>query len=521
MTASVSMLPPQSGWMLPAPSVLGLSDDEQRLLSGLSSKLAVQAPAALQRWAYYDGRQRLSNLGISIPPQLAGVRSVVDWPRGCVDPLIPRVQPAGFRLPGSTEVDSELQEHWRANDMSGEFPLAVLDSLVVGRGYIIVGAPDVAGDSPLVTVESPLNMTVTWDPRTRQVINGYQAFEVEGTYQATFYLPNQTVYMSREDMSSGGWVIYHRDVHNFGEVPIVRVPNRSRTSDREGRSQITEAIMSATDSACRSLLGMEIAREVYSIPRLAIIGASESDFVDAQGNSKSSIDMAMTKVLALERDKKGEAPSITQLTAFDPAVFTKIIDMGAQQMSAYTGFPASYFGQVTTANPASADAIRVAESGIDRQGEQLQNQATGPLRKVAQLIWRTANGGQPLPAEMRRVEVDWIDARTATPAATTDAMTKQIASGAVPATSDVTLAALGYTPLQRARLAQDRDADPTMAIVTALASSLVTKLARADNAVAKDLETAGVITPALRAAVLAEDVANEAKIAANSPEPPL
>jgi hypothetical protein len=36
--------------------------------------------------------------------------------------------------------------------------------------------------------------------------------------------------------------------------------------------------MNTTDSACRSLLGMEIAREVYSIPHLWIIGANESAF---------------------------------------------------------------------------------------------------------------------------------------------------------------------------------------------------------------------------------------------------
>jgi hypothetical protein len=74
------------------------------------------------------------------------------------------------------------------------------------------------------------------------------------------------------------------------------------------------------------------------------------------------MDMAMTKVIALERDEEGELPQIGQLTAFDPAVFTKMIDEHAQLMASYTGFPPSYFGQTTTANPSSADAIRVGRT---------------------------------------------------------------------------------------------------------------------------------------------------------------
>jgi hypothetical protein len=54
-----------------------------------------------------------------------------------------------------------------------------------------------------------------------------------------------------------------------------------------------------------------------------------------------------------------------------------------------------------------------------------------------QLVWRFAHDGAPLPDEMTRLEVDWVDPATPTPAATTDAMAKQAQMGAIPATSDV------------------------------------------------------------------------------------
>jgi len=491
---TVSLFPPLTGATFPGPSIPGLSDDEQRLVLGLSTKLTVQSVRMLVHNAYYEGTQRLNDLGVSIPPQLAGVRTVVDWPRICVDPLVERCVVDGFRLPSATDVDSELAEHWSANDMDAEAPLGFLDSLVYGRGYMIVGSADIPGDSPIVTVESPLNCTMTWDPRTRRTTAAYQAYEVEGVYRAVLYLPDQTILMSRQ-LTSGPWQVDDRDQHGFGEVTVVRLANRQRAAAREGRSEISPAIMNTTDSACRSLLGMEIAREFYSVPHRYVLGATESDFQDADGNPKSAIQMVMSKMLAFERDEEGNAPTVGQFTAFDPSVFTRIVDSHAQLMSSYTGYPPSYFGLTATANPASADSIRVTENRIDRRGEQVQRQFAPALRTVAGLIWRFANNGAVLPAELRRLQVDWADASTPTPAATSDAMFKQVQMGAVPATSDVTLKRLGYSGVERARLEADRKLDAGASVLAELATSLQAKEARADVTVARDINPAAVKNP--------------------------
>jgi hypothetical protein len=468
----VSLLPAQLGSVFPAPSLVrnGLSDDEQRLVTGLSNKLTYLSTDMLIRDAYYNGTQRLQDLGISIPAQLAGVRTVVDWPRICVDPLVQRAVVDGFRMPGATDVDEELQQHWQANDLDAEAPLAFLDAMVFARGYFIVGSPDRPGDSPLVTVESPLNLSMTWDPRTRKPTAAYQAYEVDGIYRAVLYLPNVTISMSRESLTAGDWTVDDRDEHNFGEVPVVRLVNRARTAQREGRSEITPAIMNTTDSACRSLLGMEIAREVYAIPRLAILGANESDFQDPAGQPKTALQMAMTKILAFERDEDGQLPTLQQLTAFDPSVFTRIIDEHAQLMASYTGFPPSYFGLTSTANPASADAIRVAENGLVRRAEAVQQQFSGPLEDVMRLVWRFANGGAEVPAEMQRLETDWEPAATLTLAGTTDALFKQSQMGAVPPTSDVVLKRLGYSAVERQRLEVDRKVDAGASVLAQLAT---------------------------------------------------
>ena len=501
MTApGVSLFPPLAGATFPAPSIPGLSDDEQRLVTGLSNRLTYLSVEMGIRNAYYEGTQRLADLGISFPPQLAGIRTVVDWPRIVVDKLVERLVVDGFRLPSDTDVDEELQEHWDANNLAAEFPLCMIDSLALGRGYMIIGSPDRPGDSPLVTVESPMNCSMAWDPRTRMATAAYQAYEVEGHFRAALYLPDQTIQMSRE-LSGEGWTVDNRDQHNFGEVPVIRFVNQARSAQREGRSEITPAIMSTTDSAARSLLGMEVAREFYSVPHKYVLGASEEDFKNADGTTKTQLQLAMDKIIAFTRDGEGNVPSVGQFTAYDPSVFTKIIDEHAQLMASYTGFPPSYFGQTTTANPASADAIKVAENGLVRRALMVQNQFSGPLETVARLVWRFANNGAEVPADMQRLATDWEPAATVTVTGISDALFKQSQMGAVPPTSDVVLKRLGYSSVERARLEVDRKADAVQSLLAELYNSLGAKEARVDQTVARDInpgavKAAGVVDPA-------------------------
>lgn len=475
-----SFLPPMVGANLPPASpVTGVTDDERGIIAGLSIKMSLQASLMRLLDQYYEGTQRMTDLGISIPPALANIRTVVDWPRICIDPLIDRAKIEGFRLPGSTDIDDELQAYWQSNSMDAEAPLTFLDSLVYGRGYMIGGSPDTYGDDPIISVESPFNLAMNWDPRTRRGTAAYQSYETEGMFVAVLYGLNVDVHMSRTGTSA--WQVDDRDEHNLGELCVVRFPNRSRTKDREGTSQITPAIRNTTDSAVRTLLGMEIAREFYSVPQKWAVGVSESDFQDADGNALTAWQASMNKFLALERDETGAAPEMGQFTAYDPSVYTKIVDEHATLMASYTGFPPSYFGQTTSANPASADAIRVAESGLNRTAERVNNQFSDPAESMARLTWRIAHNGADVPAEFMRLETDWADVATATPAATADAMLKQVQMGAVVPTSSVVLKALGYNAVQRAQLAKDREADGGASLLLQVANTLQARAAKTDN----------------------------------------
>jgi hypothetical protein len=474
----------------------GLSDDEQSLVNRLNNRRTTLLPQLQLMDAYYNGNQLIRDLGISIPPQVRGLHTVVGWPQIAVDSLDERLDVEGFRYASSSDGDDELWNIWQANNLDEESQLAHLDALIYGCAYASVGTND--DGSPLVTVESARDMSVLWDPRWREItaaLRVYGGDEFGRHLQATLYLPNATVML--EQGSVDGWDVVERDDHRLGVVPVARLANRQRVSDRDGRSEITAQVMSITDAACRTLLGMEVAREFYAAPQRYILGASESAFVAADGSAKTAWETYLGRVLALERDEDGNVPSVGQFTPYDPSAYTKIMDVYSEQFSAVSKLPAHMLGK-TSQNPASADAIRSAENGLVKRAERRQKSFSGGWETVMRLALRMSNGGA-LPDEAKNIETLWAKASTPTPAATTDSVMKQVAGGAIPATSDVTREQLGYSVIERQRLKIDDQTSGTEELLAQVAHSFIAKDARTDKTIARDLNggTGGKPSPTL------------------------
>src|SRR6185312_6531663 len=143
---------------------MALSQDELSTIKSLKAQLEQHDQRNIVKQSYYEGRDRVKDLGISIPPRLKTVEAVVGWPGTAVDVLEERLNLEGIAGPESLN----LQSIFRSNKLAVESSLAHLDALIFGVGFICVGAG--RGDSeptPLVTLESPLRMTADYDPRTR------------------------------------------------------------------------------------------------------------------------------------------------------------------------------------------------------------------------------------------------------------------------------------------------------------------------------------------------------------------
>jgi len=459
-----------SRFSIPNLPSLGLSEDEQQTIQTLQSQAMFDRGDMLLSEAYYLGEQVIQNLRIAVPRELEFLRTIVGWAAHAVDPYAERSFLDCIRLPDATDADSYLSSIWAGNGLDAELPVAITDALSMSRAYWMVGSPLEKGDVPRITVESPLNMTVLWD---LQGINARAAMveyrDENNRSSGALILPRKTISLATDD--NGVWVVSNRDEHGFDFVPVHRMANQPRTNNRNGRSAITPALRSLVDATCRTLLGLEVARELYSVPQKTILGASEADFQKSDGTPKSAWDTYITRVLGLERDEEGNLPEIHQAQVYDPSVFTKLVEGNASQAASICLAPPQDFGLYTQGNPVSAEAQNTAESRRNRRAR-LQHTTFGvPLARVIQTAVRFDNNGA-LPEKFRRLELDWAALEESSIAQVSDGIAKQIDAGAIPPTSDVTLKRLGYSAVERARLEQDRKRADGRAAAQAIAASL-------------------------------------------------
>jgi hypothetical protein len=313
-----------------------------------------------------------------------------------------------------------------------------------------------------------------------------------GNECAALYLPDKTLQMTRQASSpglitaNGKWeLLDSSDYHNLGFIPVVRMANRVRLKNRDGKSEITNEWMNTIDSTCRTLLGMEIGREFFGAPRRYILGASEEQFTKADGSAAGAWDTFMSKIWAVERDENDEIPTVGQFAPSDPATHTKLLDQYAKIMAGEMGVPPHFLGVYSDGNPASADAIRSGYEELTNRATSKQPSFGGAAMSSVRMALLVRDGS--IPPNAYRMEADWMDPSPSTPAATADSIAKYVASGAWVATSDVTLKRSGLSAAERERMAQDRATDQGMSLLNELAHSIIAKDAKVDQTIAKDI----------------------------------
>ena len=449
---------------------MSLSPDEIGLVDYLFRKLQKHDPKNYVLQRYYEGRNKLKDLRISIPPQLSAVETVVGWAGTSVDVLEERLDLEGYIDP----TDLGVNEIFRANELDLESSLGHKDALVFGTGFVTVGRGREGEPDPLITIESPKKMTALFDLRTRRLSAALlvNRNETGGPVSGTLYLPDQTVFL---DYTNRAWVDIDRDVHNLGRVLVAQLPNNPRSGDPYGRTEITRAVRSYTDSAMRTLLGAEIAREFYSAPQRYILGADEDLFTDSDGKPLDAWSVYQGRILGVPSNQDGQMPQVGQFNANDTRPYFEQIKAYAQLMAAETAIPASYLGYQTD-NPASADAIRQMEARLVKRAERRQRQFGRTWSEVAKLALLVRDGSVPIEAQ--EIRPIWRDASTPTRAAAADEAVKLISAGVLLPDSEITYNRIGLSDIDKQVLRAEKQVSQ--------ASSLIANLATASAAAVQD-----------------------------------
>ncbi|QBI98187.1 portal protein [Mycobacterium phage Lucivia] len=414
--------------------------------------------------SYYEAERRPEAIGVTVPPAMQELLAHVGYPRLYVDSIAERQSVEGFRLGDADEADEELWQWWQANNLDIEAPLGYTDAYVHGRSYITISRPDPQLDQswdpniPIIRVEPPTRMHAQIDPRIGRVVRAIRvAYDEEGNevQAATLYRPTGTFGWFKQDNE---WYDWFNDQHGLGVVPVVPLPNRTRLSDLYGTSEITPELRSMTDAAARILMLMQATAELMGVPQRLIFGIKPEEIGVDPETGQTFFDAYLARILAFE-DAEGK---IQQFSAAELANFTNALDQIAKQVAAYTGLPPQYLSTASD-NPASAEAIRAAESRLIKKVERKNLIFGGAWEEAMRIAYRLMKGGE-VPPDMLRMETVWRDPSTPTYAALADAAVKLYGNGQGVIPRERARKDMGYSIAERAEMRRWDEEEAAMGI---------------------------------------------------------
>lgn len=433
--------------------------DYTALVDRLASQLTGNQSDLDENLSYYDGTYRVKAVGIGVPEEMRVLLALNDWMRVYLDGIDNRLDVEGFRMAGESKADSRLWDWWQANDLDNEAPLGHLESMMHGRAYITVAAPDpsdrlVDQNSPLIRVESPKNLWINEDPRTRRPIEGVRLYS---STDATLLLPDETVLMQR-DGETGPWRAVEVIEHRLGVLPVVPLYNRQKLSHRRGRSEMTPAMRSLVDAASRLMMNLQATAELMAVPQRLLFGVARDALAENPDDPGATLEAYMARIMAFE-DKDAHA---FQWAAAELRNFVDGIQELTKQMASFTGLPPEYFS-IAKDNPASADAIRMAETRLVKLAER-KARVFGAAWEQAMRVAMLVMDGE-IPANAHRMETIWRDPSTPTFSTKADAIVKlataKTADGQPLVSANRARIDLGYSVEERRDIERDLERGPS------------------------------------------------------------
>ncbi len=427
------------------------------LLRTLLDKWATKVRRNQLRMTYYDGKNRLRDLGISIPPQLRSVETVVGWPAKAVDALAHRIVFDGFVLPGDQEDPYGLMAAFADNQMAMELPQAITSSLIHAVSFISTTHGDVEAGQPDVLVQARSGMfgTGIWDRSTRSLRAALSVSDVDENGVPTelvIHLPDRVGHVVRS--AGGRWsVIWRRNpVGRVLVEPLVFRPDLDRPF---GRSRITRPVMSITDEAVRTVLRTEVSAEFFTAPQRALLGADEDAFTDATGEKIPAWQAIIGSLWEIGRDENGDLPTIHEFKQMSFQPHNDHLRMIASRFAGEVSLPLGSLGIVQD-NPDSAEAIYAAKEDLVIEATDAAASYGSRLVRVGQNIVMLRDGLTEPPAELRQLQANWQNPATPSVVSAADAVVKQVAAVPWLAESPLILKRMGYSQAEIVQLLADK-----------------------------------------------------------------
>jgi hypothetical protein len=447
----------------------GISDDEQRLLTGLLQQLEFRQVRNQLRNAYYDGRLAINQVGTIIPPQYFKLAIVLGWSAKAVDTLADRCNLDGFIWPDGDLGSLGLGDVYDDNYFGTEVSSAVKQSFLHGISFLIntVGDPSVGEPIGSIHVKSAMNATGTWDARGRRLSNllSITGRDLSGSVSSlALYLDGVTITAEKEP-DTYGWSV-ERTEHPWG-VPAEPMVYNYRTDRPFGSSRISRAVMSLHDQALRTVIRMEGHADTYSYPEMWLLGADESIFKNSDGTQKASWQVMLGRIKAIPDDDEATVPraDVKQFQASSPQPHIDQLKQQAQLFSGETSIPLTSLGVSDMSNPTSSDSYIASREDLIARAEAATDDYSRPLRRAMTRALAMQNGLKEIPKEWSTVGPKWRSPIYLSRAQQSDAGLKQLTAVPWLAETDIGLELLGLDDQQISRaMSQKRRAQGALTL---------------------------------------------------------
>lgn len=450
-------------------SVPGLSDDELATLNLCAEELDKKSWRNKLRSSYYDGKRAAQQVGTVIPPQYANIGLALGWAAKGVDGLARRCTLEKMIWADGDLDDLGMSELEESNFLFSEISQARTDSLIHGVSYLITTRGDTGAGEPaaLVHAKDALNAYGQWNPRRRRLDNLLSVTSREDGRITGFVLYLDGVTISAEKVDHA-WQV-DRSAHPWG-VPADPLVYRPRGSRRMGRSRITRPVMAHQDSALRALVRLEGHMDVYTIPKLILLGADEGIFKNADGSPKASWQIALGRTFGIPDDEEAATPraDVKQFDASSPEPHLAQLNALAKLMARETDLPDSDFALTDMANPTSEGSYAGSRENLISEAEGTMDDWSVPIRRTVNRALAIQNDYSEIPEAWGSIEAKWRSPIYLSRSAAADAGAKQL--GAVPwlAETEVGLELLGLDEQQIRRAMADKRRASGRAVLASL-----------------------------------------------------
>ena len=207
-----------------------------------------------------------------------------------VDSVAQLTQVAGFCSSPGEGVDRRLQGIWQSANLDESSQCAQLDAFVYGQAPFLVGLD--ANGRLQITAESPLQMTIEWDPATGKPAAGLKKWtDLEGYSRSRLWVrghwwewasKNTTPYDVLINQTTAAMyraedsLLVRDEVDPLEELPFVVLVGRPRTGLPDGESDL-ETLHDLIRSLSKIVSDLLVASEWAAAPRRWITGLAPGD----------------------------------------------------------------------------------------------------------------------------------------------------------------------------------------------------------------------------------------------------